>query len=92
MTQLEKRFGEIARHRDIDVAGGIIPIDFEPEVTGPGPVFGESILGGQCIEMVISIRLGEEFNTEIVDSESKSCASISVFERQGSNRTEQGGL
>ena len=65
MTQREMRFGDIARHQDINVAGGIIPIDFEPEVTGPGPVFGETILGGNCIENVISVRLGEEFKTSI---------------------------
>ena len=78
MTQSEKRFGNVARHRDVDVAGGIIPIDFEAEIAGTGPVFGESIFGCKGIEKVISIGLGKEFDTEIVDSESKRRASISV--------------
>ena len=78
MTQSEKRFGNVTRHRDVDVAGGIIPINFEAEIAGTGPVFGESIFGCKGIEKVISIGLGKEFDTEIVDSKSKRRAPISV--------------
>jgi hypothetical protein len=78
MTQSKKRFGNIARHGDVNVASSIIPGNCEPKVAGPGPFLGECIPGGKSIKEVISIRLGEEFDAKIVDSKGKSCASISV--------------
>jgi len=78
MTQSKKRFGNVARHGDVNVASSIIPGNCEPKVAGPGPVLGECMPGGKSIKEVISIRLGEEFDTKIVDGKGKSCASISV--------------
>jgi hypothetical protein len=78
MTQSKKGFGNVAWHGDVNVAGSIIPGNGEPKVAGPGPVLGDCIPGGKSIKEVISIRLGEEFDTKIVDGKGKSCALISV--------------
>jgi hypothetical protein len=78
MTQSKKCFGNVAWHRDVNVAGSIIPGNCEPKVAGPGPVLGECIPGGKSIKEVISIRLREEFDTKIVNGKGKSCVLISV--------------
>ena len=78
VTQSKKRFGNVAWHGDVNVASSIIPGNCEPKVAGPGPVLGECIPGGKSIKEVISIRLGEEFDTKVVDGKGKSGASISV--------------
>ena len=39
----KQRFGDIARHGDVDVARGVVPVYSETEVAGAGPVFGDGI-------------------------------------------------
>ena len=78
MTQGEKRFGDVARHGDIDVSGRVVPVDLEAEITGTSPVFGEGILGCEGSKEMISIRLREEFNAEVINGESERGATIGV--------------
>ena len=78
MTQSKKGFGNVVWHGNVNMASSIIPGNCEPKVAGPGPVLGECIPGGKSIKEVISIGLGEEFDTKVVDGKGKSGASISV--------------
>jgi len=83
MTQSEKCFGNVAGHRDVNVASGIVPFDRETEVTRPGPVFRERILGGEGVEKMAGIGSREEFNAEIIDSECESGTTILVAPKAG---------
>ena len=78
MTQREKGFGYVARHGDVNVAGIIVPVDFETEVTGPRPVFCERIFGGEGSKKMVGIGPREKFNTEVINSKSKSGATVDV--------------
>ena len=78
MTQCEKGFGHIVWHRDVNIAGVVVPVDLETEVTGPGPVFRQRIFGGKGVEEMSSIGLSEEFDTEIVNGKCESGATIDV--------------
>ncbi len=83
MTQGEKCFGYVAWHGDVDVSGGVVPIDRESEVTGASPVFGEGILGSKRGEEMIGIRLREEFDAKVINRESERGATVGVAPESG---------
>ena len=76
MAQCEKGIGHIVWHRDVNVTGIVVPVDFETEISGPGPVFGERIFDGKGVEEVIRIGLREEFNTKVVNGKCESGATF----------------
>lgn len=83
MTQGEKRLGHIARHRDVNVTCGVVPVDGETEVTRPGPVFRESIFGGKSSKKMLSVGSRKKFNAKIINGQSKSCATFGVAPKAG---------
>ena len=83
MTQGEKCFGYVAWHGDVDVSGGVVPIDRESKVTGASPVLGEGILGSKRGEEMISIRLREEFDAEVINLEIERGATVGVAPESG---------
>ncbi len=46
VTQRVEGLGNVAGHGDVDMTSSIVPVDFESEITGPGPVGCETIPGG----------------------------------------------
>lgn len=78
MTQSQQGFGDIAGHGEVDVTGVIIPVDLKTEVTGTGPVFGQSVSGGKSSKEVVRVSFGEEFDAEIVDSKGEGGSAIGM--------------
>ena len=72
VTQSVESLGNIAGHGDVNVASVVIPVDFETEVTGSGPVDGEAIPGGKGRKEVIGVCLGEVFDAEVVHCKGES--------------------
>ena len=72
MAQSEKSFWNIVGHGDVNVTGIVIPVDLEPEVTGPRPVFCERVASGESSKKMISIGFGKELDAEIVDGKGES--------------------
>ena len=63
-----------------------MPVDCEPEVTGPRPIFRERIFGGEGVEKMIGIGLSEEFNAKVINGKSKSGTTGVAKDRGGGLR------
>jgi len=59
--------GDVTRHREVDVALVIVPVELETKVLGAGPILGELIFGGKGGKEVIGIVFAEIFDAKVVN-------------------------
>lgn len=67
MTKVEEGLGNVVRHGNVNVSGGVIPVDVEAEVARTAPVNGESIFGGKGRKKMVGVCFGEVFDAKVVD-------------------------
>jgi hypothetical protein len=70
---------DVARHGDVHMAIGVVPIECEPKVRSTCPVFGESIsCGKQSVKEVLGVGFRKIFDAKVVNSEGKGCGPCGV--------------
>ena len=78
MAESEKSLGNVFGHRNVNMTGGVIPVNFETEVAGTGPINCQCVFCGKGRKKVIGISLGEIFNTKVINSKGEGCVAQKV--------------
>ena len=55
---------DVARHGDVDITHGVVPVQGESSVKGTGPILGDFVVGIERINKVVRIFFGKMFDTK----------------------------
>ena len=70
---------DVARHGDVHMAIGVVPIECEPKIRSTCPVFGESISScGKSVKEVLGVGFRKIFDAKVVNGEGKGCGPCGV--------------
>ena len=86
VTETGKCLGDVARHRQVDGACGVIPRKRETAILGASPIDGDGVKGLERLNKMCSMLATNVFDTEVVYGEAETDGAVGMREETGGQR------
>ena len=78
MTDFLEGTADVARHGDVEITRGVVPVQGESTLHGAGPICGDFVVGLECINKVVCVFFRKIFDAKIVNAQGELGGPFSV--------------